>query len=295
MSGVAPDLLARCTFPAPGAPLRCGVSGGADSLALLALAVDAGCVVTAVHVDHGVREGSAREAELVESAAGLLGASFEAVRVEVDAGADLEARCRRARLVALGPGAALGHTLDDRAETFLLNLLRGSGLHGLSSLRPDHRHPILRIRRSETAALCRALSLTPFADPSNDDPRFRRNRVRAEVVPLLDDVADRDTAQLLARTADLLAEDEDLLVQLASRLDPTDARALAAAPPPLARRAIRTLLVPALDEEQHPPDRATVDRVLAVACGDSERCEVGRGWAVHRRNQRLHLVAPTGR
>jgi len=63
--GVVTGLLARCTFPAPGLPLVCAVSGGPDSLALLVLGTAAGCRVTAVHVDHGLRDGSAAEAEVV--------------------------------------------------------------------------------------------------------------------------------------------------------------------------------------------------------------------------------------
>ncbi|MDR3651210.1 MAG: ATP-binding protein, partial [Acidimicrobiales bacterium] len=82
-------LLDRCTFPAPGTPLTCAVSGGPDSLALLALAVAAGCDVTAVHVDHGLRPGSAAEAEVVAAAAVGLGAGFRGTRVEVGPGPNL--------------------------------------------------------------------------------------------------------------------------------------------------------------------------------------------------------------
>ena len=266
------------------------MSGGPDSLALLALAVAAGCKATAVHVDHGIRAGSADEASLVAEAAAGLGATFSAVRVEVEPGPDLEARCRAARLGALGPDAALGHTLEDRAETLLLNLVRGAGLRGLTPLRPGVRHPILDLRRRETEELCKALGLVPFRDPSNADPRFRRNRVRHEVLPLLDDVAERDVAAVLARTADVLTEDADLLDSLASEIDATDARALASAPPALAGRAVRRLLEPVADAELHPPDRATIGRVLAVASGAAVACEVGRGWTVCRSAQRLEVV-----
>ncbi|MBA2752521.1 MAG: 7-cyano-7-deazaguanine synthase, partial [Actinobacteria bacterium] len=84
------DLLARCRFPEERAPLTCAVSGGADSLALLVLAVSAGCRVTAVHVDHGLRPDSASEAEVVASAAARFGAGFRSERVEVDRGPNLE-------------------------------------------------------------------------------------------------------------------------------------------------------------------------------------------------------------
>ena len=204
-------LLARCTFPPAGRPLVCGVSGGPDSTALLALAVAAGCQVTAVHVDHGLRPGSADEAGVVAAAAARLGARFRAVRVEVPDGPNLEARAREARHRALGPGAATGHTMDDQAETVLGNLLRGAGVHGLAGMRAGPSHPLLALRRSETVALCARLGLATVRDPSNDDPRFVRNRVRAELLPLCADIAGRDVVPVLARQAALLAGDADLL------------------------------------------------------------------------------------
>ena len=257
------------------------------------LAVEAGCAVTAVHVDHGMRPGSAEEAERVAAAAGRLGARFRAVRVEVVPGPDQEARARAARHSALGPAAALGHTADDRAETVLVNLLRGAGLAGLASLRPGARHPLLGLRRSETRSLCTQLGLDPLEDPSNADPRFVRNRVRHEVLPLLASVAGRDLVPLLVRTAEVAAGDADLLDELATTLDPADARALAGAPPPLAARAVRRWLAgdgsgPG-GPERHPPDRATVDRVLSVAEGRVVACEIAGGWRVARTGQVLRL------
>ncbi|HEY2330922.1 MAG TPA: ATP-binding protein, partial [Acidimicrobiales bacterium] len=90
-------------------PVVAGLSGGADSMALLVLALHAGCAVTAVHVDHGLRPGSAAEAGPVAELASRLGAAFRAVTVEVAPGPNLEARARAARLEALGPGAMTGH------------------------------------------------------------------------------------------------------------------------------------------------------------------------------------------
>ena len=227
------------------------------------------------------------------AAAARLGAGFRSVRVEVAPGADLEARARAQRHAALGPAAALGHTADDQAETVLVNLLRGAGIDGLSSLRPGRRHPILGLRRSDTRAVCASVGLDPLEDPSNADPRFVRNRVRHEVLPLLAAVAGRDAVPLLVRTAEVTAGDADLLDDLARALDPTDARALAAAPPPLAARAVRRWLAgdgagPG-GAERHPPDRATVDRVLAVAAGQAVACEVAGGWRVARTGQVLRL------
>src|SRR5438876_376086 len=153
-------LLARCTFPPAGVPVTCAVSGGADSLALLVLAVAAGCTATAVHVDHGLRPGSADEADVVRDAAARYRAGFRSERVHVAAGPNLEARAREARFAVLPPDVLTGHTADDQAETILLNLLRGAGRGGLTGMGPG-RHPLLRVRRRETRALCAAEGLVP--------------------------------------------------------------------------------------------------------------------------------------
>jgi tRNA(Ile)-lysidine synthase len=283
----ATALLTRCSFPPPGTAVTCAVSGGPDSTALLALAVAAGCTATAVHVDHGLRPGSAAEAEVVARSARTLGAGFRGVRVDLGDGPNLEARARAARYAALPADVLTGHTADDRAETVLVNLLRGAGLDGLVGMRaggPDgRRRPILGLRRAETVQLCARLGLPTVDDPSNHDPRHLRNRVRAELLPLIADIARRDPVPILVRQSELLADEAAELDRRAADVDPTDARAQAAAPPAIARRAIRAWLT-----GQHPPDAATVERVLAVARGQAVACEVGGGTRISRTNQRLH-------
>ena len=293
MSGPAADLVARCWFPAAGTPVTCAVSGGADSLALLVLAVEAGCAVTAIHVDHGLRPGSRAEADRVAAVARQLDAAFRSERVVVPAGPNLEARARRARYAALPPDVLTGHTSDDQAETVLLNLVRGAGLDGLAGMDPARR-PLRHLRRDETRRLCAALDLDVVADPTNDDPAFRRNRVRRDLVPLLDAIAEREVVPVIARQAELIRADVALLDELAAAIDPQDARALAGAPTPLARRAVRRWLRRAGSggAEQHPPDAASTDRVLAVARGDAVACELAGGWRVARSGGRLRLVAP---
>jgi tRNA(Ile)-lysidine synthase len=281
---VPPELVGRCTFPAPGTPLACAVSGGADSLARLARAVAAGCDVVAVHVDHGLRPGSADEADVVAAAAGALGARFRAARAEVAPGPNLEARARAARRAVLPAGAATGHTMDDQAETVFVNLLRGAGLDGLAGMRPGPSHPLLAIRRSETHALCARLGLDHLEDPTNADPRFVRNRVRHELLPLAGAIAGRDLVPLLARQAAILADEADLLDDLAAAIDPGDAESLGVAPPPLARRAARRWL---RGPAPHPPDLAAVERVLAVARGQMAATDVAPGVRVRRRRGTL--------
>lgn len=285
------DLLARCTFPSAGpssgTAVDCAVSGGPDSLALLVLASEAGCKVTAWHVDHGLRPGSAGEAEVVAQAANRWGAAFEARTAHCEPGPNLEARAREARYQVLPEGVLTGHTADDQAETVLLNLMRGAGLDGLAGIDPARR-PLLALRRHETQALCDSLGLEPVQDPSNLDPAHRRNRVRHELLPLLCDIADRDVVPIIARGAGLMGGIRDLLDELAEAIDPTDAKAMAEAPEPLAQMALRRW-IQRETSAKHPPDAAAIDRVMAVVRNEIRSTEIGGGWRVTRSSQRLGL------
>ena len=278
-------LLGHCTFPPAGTAVNCAVSGGADSSALLILAIAAGCDVTAYHVDHGLRPGSAAEAQVVAATAVRFGARFERRTVCVDGGANLEARARAERYAALPPGVLTGHTADDQAETMLINLLRGASTSGLAGIRPGPHRPLLALRRTETVKLCATLDVDVVHDPSNSDPRHLRNRVRHELLPLLDDLSRRDVVPVLARQAALLRADDDLLTELAVDLDPCDAVAVAAAPPPVAARALRAWL-----GGDHPPSAADVAKVLAVADGAAAACEIAGGDRISRTRQRLTRI-----
>jgi tRNA(Ile)-lysidine synthase len=281
------EVLECCTFDPPGTAVTCAVSGGADSTALMALAVAAGLHVEAVHVDHGLRPSSAAEAEVVHANAARLGATFRSCVVHLADGPNLEARAREARYSVLPSGVLTGHTADDQAETVLINLLRGAAAAGLAAMQPSTRRPLLAVRRATTEAVCAALDLPVVHDESNDDLRFLRNRVRLELLPTMNDIAQRDIVPLLHRQATVLRDDNALLDELAGVLDPSDARGLASAPSALARRAVRQWLT-----ATHPPDLATVDRVLAVARGEAVACDVGGGRRVERTAQRLRIVGP---
>jgi tRNA(Ile)-lysidine synthase len=252
-------------------------------MALLVLAVAAGLRVTAVHVDHGLRPRSGREAVPVAELAHRLGADFEAVSVVVAPGPNLEARARAVRHDALGPGALVGHSADDQAETVLLALMRGCGLDGLASMDPLT-HPLLALRRHDTELICRHFGIEPLHDPSNDDLALRRNDVRHRLVPLMNEIAQRDVVPLLARTAQLVTEETTTLAQSALPIDPTDCEGLLAAPEPLARRALRRWL-----SDPYPPNRAGLDRVWQVVTGQVIGCELTAGRAVRRTNGKLRL------
>lgn len=216
-------------------PVLVACSGGADSLALAAaLAFEgprAGVPVGAVTVDHGLQPGSAdraaRTAALLEHL-GLDPVHVVEVSVGRDGGPEAAARTARyAALAAAGAGwrIALGHTLDDQAETVMLGLGRGSGPRSVAGM-VEHREdgeypgvawwrPLLGIRRATTRAACAAQELPVWDDPWNTDPAYTRVRLRTEVLPLLEEVLGGGVAAALARTATLLRQDLDALDALA--------------------------------------------------------------------------------
>jgi tRNA(Ile)-lysidine synthase len=277
-------LLVLCTFPKAGTPVDLAVSGGADSVAMLVLATEAGCDVTVWYVDHGIRAESAAEGVAVGALAKQYRAKFETRTVTVADGPNLEARAREARYAQLPSGVMVGHTADDLAETVLANLIRGTGVDGLAPMLRNEAvaRPILGIRRADTLALCRAAGLSVVNDPMNVDPRYRRVRIRHDLVPLLDSIAKRDVTPLLARMALATSEDVALLDHLAAEIDPTSARALSAAPVALARRALSRWMVASGVGDGHPMGLATVDRALAVARGIMPRADLVEGWRIAR-------------
>jgi len=188
-----------------GAALAVAVSGGPDSMALLH------CLILlrdkwrfrllAVSIDHGLRPESSEEVRGVEAYCAEHGVDFVAAHLHLSSGSNVHARAREARYDALwreaenalGPDCflATAHHKDDRAETVLLRLLRGSSLEGLAVLpaRSDRLlRPLIRARRRDVE-LHVARHGVPFVhDPSNVDRRFLRSRVRHEVLPLLEEI-----------------------------------------------------------------------------------------------------------
>lgn len=189
------------------------VSGGPDSMALLhvlaRLRRKLGFGLVAHGVDHGLREEARSELELARGLAGSLDIPFATTRVSVAPGSNLQARAREARLEALrsamqASGAdriATGHHADDRAETVLMRILRGTGPAGLAALPPragELIRPLIRARRSDILAHLERHHL-PFAeDPSNRDARFLRSRIRHEALPLLESLSPRIVEHLCA-------------------------------------------------------------------------------------------------
>lgn len=199
MSAGAPDgfllQIAEAAF-GPDRPERAAVavSGGSDSVALLHLMARAGWRLDAVTVDHALRPESAGEARFVAGLCAGLGVPHHILRWEHGAvPGNLQDAARRARYRLIGDWArarglaqvALGHTADDVAETFLMELARGAGIDGLSAMRPEwaaegvtFRRPFLAIPRADLRGFLRRHGLAWIEDPSNADPRFQRVRAR---------------------------------------------------------------------------------------------------------------------
>jgi len=222
----------------PSAHVLVAVSGGQDSLALLrfldGMTAALGLHLSAIHVHHGLRGRDADDDEsFVAQQCAALGIACTLVRCDTRNAARLKhmstetaARIeRRSALFATADeiGAdliALGHTADDRIETVLLNIVRGSGLRGLAALPPrDGRiiRPLIEVPRAMTGDYCRSEGLTPRYDSTNSDLRSRRNRVRAELIPYLEAFHNRAVGRAVLRLADLAAEDERCLDDAAER------------------------------------------------------------------------------
>ena len=289
-SDLLSGLQSRCIFPPTGTEVDCAVSGGADSLALLLLAVNAGLKVTVWHVDHGLRETSSDEGKMVFEVASNLGVKANCLKAFVEDGPNLEARARDARRDVLPPQILTGHTADDQAETVILNLLRGSGVQGTSGIGDPHRRPILDLRRCETKELCLSERLVPVNDPMNFDPRFTRNRIRNEVIPLLAEVTGRDPVPLLTRHANLAGEASGILANLVKDLDITDVRSVADFPDPVVRFAIQGWLT---DKLGLPADSSSVNRVLQIVRGEIKGTEIPGGFRVDRSQGKVKFSVNT--
>jgi tRNA(Ile)-lysidine synthetase-like protein len=166
-------------------------------------------------------------------------------------------------------------------------MLRGSGTAGLAGMavrRGSVRRPLLGLRRAHTHEICARLGFAPVRDPMNDDMHHRRVWLRREVMPRLERGAARDLVDVLARQAEVLRDDDELLDALAAEHAPEDAVTLSALPPALARRIVRRWL------GSPPPAQATVAAVLEVARGDRRAVELPGGRRVERVGGRLHLI-----
>ena len=212
------------------ASLVVAVSGGVDSTVLLDVLDGLGCRLHVAHLDHALRPDSADDGRFVADEAQRRGLPYSVERRDVSAyarteGLSLEEAGRRQRYAFLDQVAdwvgagfiALGHHADDQAETVILRLLRGSGATGLGGMEiareGRYLRPLLRVRRAEIEEYAHQRGLRYREDPSNRDPRFLRNRVRGELMPLLKSY-NSNVVEVLNRMAALLKAEDDLLTEL---------------------------------------------------------------------------------
>ena len=216
---------------AGGETVLVAVSGGADSVALLhllkSLAGPWRLRLHVLHVDHQLRADSARDADFVEGLGARLGIAVDVATVTVDRGGSLEASARAARYAALEACAArigaariaVGHTADDQAETVLMRLVQGAGVRGLAGIPPVRGRiirPLIQLSRSVLEAELRCAGIAWVEDPTNRDPKFLRNRIRHELLPLLADSYNPDIAPALVRLATLAREAVSVLDESAA-------------------------------------------------------------------------------
>ena len=237
-----------------GEPLLVLLSGGGDSVCLLDVALRLGADVSALHVDHGLREDSTADADFCRALCERLGVSLAVERVDLPAArgaGNLQAQARDARYGlaerrARGDYAA-AHTASDQAETIIYRLAVSPGRRALLGMEPRRGRlvrPLLAVSREEARDYCRARGLEWREDPSNSALLFARARVRGEILPALralNPAAERnivETAAQLREEADVLDRAlEEALGRPAAA--PLPLEALRALPPALARLALR--------------------------------------------------------
>jgi tRNA(Ile)-lysidine synthase len=279
-------------------PLLVGVSGGPDSLCLLDLLVKCGYAVIVAHLDHGLRPEAGGEARRVELLAASLGLEFvlehAAVQALADsAGMSIEQAARQARYDFLFAQAAklgaqavvVGHNADDQVETLLMHFLQGSGLDGLTGMQAislpnpwsdeiSLLRPLLSTWREQILAYCQDNNLEPQYDLSNADTQFFRNRIRHELLPVLDEYAPGVRGRLV-RMADLMRADQAVLEAALEGARKTtvretgagylafDALSLEAQPLAIQRRLIRWGMTQ-LRSDIRDLDYAAVERALSL-------------------------------
>jgi tRNA(Ile)-lysidine synthase len=278
------------------------VSGGPDSVCLLECLLRLRRLfrvrLEVFHLDHGLRRTSVGDAAYVRRLAERHALPFHLRRVgsgpppgrSVEAWATVE-RMNAASTVRREIGSkviAEGHTLDDQAETVLLNIVRGTGLEGAAGIVPRAGvpgsqlivQPLLGTTREQVEACCRSLGLRPRLDPMNEDRRFLRAAIRHDVLPAIERATGREVRSSIARTAELLQADLDELrsaailatrdVTTGEREDEVcfDAERLAALPKPVASRVVRLAVYRLMSSDWAAPwAKSAIEAVLDLASG----------------------------
>ena len=307
--------LAGPDAPDPDDLVIVGLSGGADSVALLHALLRLGRRVIAAHLDHAARPGSADDAAWVAARCAEWGVPCRVERRPVPLGPGFEARARDVRHaclaeVARGAGAtavALGHHRGDQAETVLLRLARGTGPAGAAGMAASRPlapgvaliRPLLAVPAADLRAALVAWGVAWREDPTNADPAFARNRARHAVLPAI--AALHPGAEpALAAFADLVREDEaaweelsgglanHVMVVVAPGIGEVDREAFRGLPAAVRRRLLRLL---ATRMGASPPGAAGLERALGVAEAGGG-ADLGDGWRIDADPRWLALRRP---
>ncbi|KQB83188.1 tRNA lysidine(34) synthetase TilS [Corynebacterium oculi] len=274
-----------------------GLSGGADSTALLAAALVEGLRVHAVVIDHGLQRDSALVAGRAASIAVAMGASASVHRVRVDGPGGMEAAARAARYAALeraarGRPIVVGHTREDQAETYLLGALRGNPA-GMRPVAGNLHRPLLGVRRADTQGACRELGIAAWQDPHNDDPAVRRVALRHRVIPeMAETLGIGDPVTALAQAASRAAEDAAALEEWARQAETTSAAELALLPRAVRSRIIARMVL-AAGGKVTGASVGAVDALVTAWRGQGP-VSVGAGLAVTRADGKLTVTREKG-
>ena len=290
MSSPALDSAAVSGLVVPGEPLLVMLSGGADSVCLLDVAVRLGARASALHVNYGLREEAQGDEDHCRALCLALGVELTVERVWLPEEGNLQAHARDARYrlaeqVAARDYAA-AHTASDQAETVLYRLAVSPGrraLLGMAARRDRLVRPLLGATREDTREHCRRHGLEWREDASNADPRFARARVRADLLPALRAIGPAPE-RTIAETARLLRDEAEVLdAAVADALErlgggpAVQLATLADLPPALSRLTLRELAERAAGEPRS-LSRAEVDAVLALGgSGGTRSLDLGGG------------------
>lgn len=266
------------------------------------------------HFDHRLRRDSARDAAYVRRLAARHGLAFHlhAATSSPAKGASVEAWAREQRHFAMAEisrevgvaRTAIGHTMDDQAETVLMGLVTGSGIRGMSGIAPvtgTWVNPLIDVTREEVEAFCRSLHLRPRTDPTNADTRFLRNAIRLHGLPTLERAVGRSLREPLVRTAAGLREDaEELMRQTFSVLEevvdetPRGADLFAAGLLDLPRPIAGRVVAHAVYRCGVPCSRADVLAILDLAAGrPGRRRDLSSGLKARRDPEYVRLSRPS--
>lgn len=274
-------------------------SGGGDSIGLALVAASQNIDFALMYVEHNINPSTRVCETIVGDLATKLGVEVFVENVDLDSEnnkGNLESRARDMRYAALEKVreenaydfVLTAHHLDDYVETFFINLIRGAGssIASLSAARQNLVRPLLHWRKSQLENLVNKSEIEFFSDPSNALDCFVRNRIRNEVMPLLDDISKRDVAPLIAKAGNHISRDQKFISKLGEESWPivgdTDTRALRALDISLQNHAIRAWI----DGDR--PSAKEMANILDVVNHEIPRTQISGNRTIWRKDAKLY-------